>query len=95
MSRKRPGLDADGMALNATPNSSKREIAMQLFSSSQFPWSHSKLPKGPALRCVNSVAAGPKVDCGWYDSSFDLAHGLEISEHDNDTLYQFWELSQN
>ncbi|RZL28900.1 MAG: hypothetical protein EOP35_25695 [Rubrivivax sp.] len=26
--------------------------------------------------------------CGWYDSSFDLAAGLEISEQDDDLLYQ-------
>lgn len=95
MSRKRPGRDADGMALNTPPNRPKPETAMQFFSSSQFPWSNSKLPQGAALRCVNSVGAGPKKDCGWYDSSFDLAQGLEVVEQNCDTLYQLWELSQN
>jgi hypothetical protein len=95
MGRKRPGRDADGMALNTTPNRPKPETAMQFFSSSQFPWSNSKLPQGAALRCVNSVGAATKKDCGWYDSSFDLAQGLEVVEQDCDTLYQLWELSQN
>ena len=39
-------------------------------------------------------AAGRKVDCGWYDSSFDLARGLEVVEQDDDALYQLWELSR-
>lgn len=94
MSRKRPGRDADGMALNTTPNRPKPEIAMQFFNS-QSTWSNSKLPQGAALRCVNSGSAGLKKDCGWYDSSFDLAQGLEVLEQDCDTLYQLWELSQN
>jgi len=69
---------------------------MQFFSSSQFPWSNSKLPQAAApLRCINSVGGARKRDCGWYDSSFDLAQGLEVSEQDNDTLYQLWELSQD
>jgi len=69
---------------------------MQFFSSSQYPWVHSKLPQAVPARLVQAGAvAARKIDCGWYDSSFDLAEGLEVSEQDNDTLYQLWELSQN
>ena len=68
---------------------------MQFFSSSQYPWSNSKLPQAVQPRGMNGLVATRKLDCGWYDSSFDLAHGLEVSEDDNDTLYQLWELSQN
>ena len=67
---------------------------MQFFSAPHLPLSNSKLPQA-ALRCVNSSAAASKKDCGWYDSSFDLAQGLEVVEQDCDTLYQLWELSQN
>lgn len=69
---------------------------MQFFNSSQSPWSHSKLPVAglPSPRTAAS-GANRKLDCGWYDSSFDLAQGLEIVEQDCDTLYQLWELSQN
>ena len=28
--------------------------------------------------------------CGWFDSSFELTQGLEITEHDDATLYQLW-----
>ncbi|HEY8875921.1 MAG TPA: hypothetical protein VIN03_00065 [Roseateles sp.] len=66
---------------------------MQFANSSQFPWNNSKLPQIVAPRGM-TTAAGPRKDCGWYDSSFDLARGLEVSEDDNDTLYQLWELSR-
>lgn len=62
---------------------------MQFFSSSQFPWCNSKLPPAAGVRATAGVAGT------WHDSSFDLAKGLEVSEEDNDTLYQLWELSQN
>jgi len=65
------------------------------FSASQNPAANAKPPAGAVLRCINSVGAGRKADCGWYDSSFDLAQGLEVSEEDCHTLYQLWELSQN
>jgi len=68
---------------------------MQSFSSSQFPWVNSKPPPVAQLQRPMVPANGRKIDCGWYDSSFDLARGLEVSEDDNDTLYQLWELSQN
>lgn len=68
---------------------------MQLFSSSQHLWSNSKLPMPhtvpPRGETVEDDIKPEK--CGWFDSSFDLATGLEVSEQDNDTLYQFWELS--
>lgn len=67
---------------------------MQFFSSSQHPWSNSKLPMAVPTK-PGATTAGKKPEiCGWYDSSFDLATGLEVSEQDNDTLYQLWELSQ-
>jgi hypothetical protein len=46
----------------------------------------------PALASLSG--AGRKVDCGWYDSSFELARGLEVVEQDDDALYQLWELSR-
>lgn len=69
---------------------------MQFFSSSQHNWSNSKLPMAMQARPQGRLKAGGKPDiCGWYDSSFDLATGLEVVEEDCDTLYQLWELSQN
>lgn len=71
---------------------------MQLFSASQHPWSTSKLPMPMAMQAParpRGMGANGKPElCGWYDSSFDLANGLEVSEQDNDTLYQLWELSR-
>lgn len=70
---------------------------MQFFSSSQHPWSNSKLPQVVPTRVMAAPAGarGSKIDCGWYDSSFDLARGLEVSEEDNDTLFQLWDLSHD
>lgn len=74
---------------------------MQFFNSSQSFWSNSKLPQPVMARpqsagvTTNGHGAGRKIDCGWYDSSFDLSRGLEVSEQDNDTMYQLWELSRN
>ena len=96
MSRKRPGRDADGMALNKTPPLQQHGAdIMQFFSSLQSSKSNAKLPNGAPLRCVNSAVSARKLDCGWYDSSFDLSEGLEVIEQDNDTMYQLWELSLN
>ncbi|MBI3349822.1 MAG: hypothetical protein HY020_21755 [Burkholderiales bacterium] len=69
---------------------------MQPFSASQDPWSTSKLPMSMQVpaRPRGMGANGKPELCGWYDSSFDLANGLEVSEQDSDTLYQLWELSQ-
>ncbi|WP_422010955.1 hypothetical protein [Roseateles sp.] len=36
----------------------------------------------------------PAEICGWFDSSLDLAKGLEVTEEDNNTMYQLWELSR-
>ncbi|MFN3305004.1 MAG: hypothetical protein ACK44A_14980 [Roseateles sp.] len=69
---------------------------MQFFSSSQFPWANTKQPAGALPRASAAPAASAaKVDCGWYDSSFDLARGLDVTEEDCHTLYQLWELSQH
>lgn len=67
---------------------------MSTFSPSQSPWSDSSLPHDAQARPRLAPAGGRKRDCGWYDSSFDLAEGLEVTEQDNDTLYQLWELSR-
>lgn len=69
---------------------------MQFFSSSQHPWANSKSPLVAPPAALRAPAPGFKpATRGWYDSSFDLANGLEVTEQDNDTLYQLWELSQN
>lgn len=95
ISPKRPGADAEGVTFFTTFKPSKPEPAMQFFHSSQQPWSPSKSPAAmPAPPRVAAPGVKPEL-CGWYDSSFDLARGLEVSEEDNDTLYQLWELSQN
>ncbi|MEO6277650.1 hypothetical protein [Roseateles sp.] len=64
---------------------------MQLFNISQ----PRPLPKLPVAVTVPSSVAAPETEleakpesCGWYDSSFELAAGLEISEQDDDLLYQ-------
>jgi hypothetical protein len=36
----------------------------------------------------------PAEICGWLESSIDLAKGLDITEEDNNTMYQLWELSR-
>lgn len=86
------------MTLTTTSQHSKPETAVQFFSSSQFPWSNSKPAQIVPLRArelgTTPVGLMQRIDCGWYDSSFDLAQGLEVSEQDHDTLYQLWELSR-
>lgn len=67
---------------------------MQFFNSSQNPWSNSKLPVSTQSR-PRTLGNSRKLEhCGWFNSSFDLAEGLEVSEQDTDTLYQLWELAQ-
>jgi hypothetical protein len=68
---------------------------MHFFNASQQPWAIAKPP-------VASLPVQPRVEaqdletkpetCGWYDSSFDLAAGLEISEQDDDLMYQLCQL---
>ncbi len=67
---------------------------MQFFSSSQFPFVNAKLPQVAAGQGAGAAAGARKLDCGWYDSSFDLARGLEVVEDDDHTLYQLWEMSR-
>lgn len=67
---------------------------MQFFSSSQFPVVNAKLPHVAAGHGGAAAAGARKLDCGWYDSSFDLARGLEVVEDDDHTLYQLWEMSR-
>ena len=68
---------------------------MQFFSASQQPRPLSKppVPAMPARPCAEAQEPEIKPEtCGWYDSSFDLASGLEISEQADDMLYQLCEL---
>lgn len=92
MARNGAGADADGVTFSTTSKPSKTESAMQPFSPSQQPWSNSTLPQDVPQRA--RATAARKRDCGWFDSSFDLAEGLEVTEQDSDTLYQLWELSR-
>jgi len=62
--------------------------------SSQPLWPTSKWPQFAAPRLHSGFGSRKPEPYGWYDSSLDLAQGLEIVEQDNDTLYQLWELSQ-
>lgn len=67
------------------------------FTSSQSSWSQPKALALTALPARSSgLASGAKPECcGWFDSSFDLAAGLEVTEQDCDTLYQLWDLSHS
>lgn len=64
---------------------------MQLFSVSPLP-----SPVATTLAQLHAAEPAsqqeqdpmPPKSCGWYDSSFELAAGLEISEQDDDVLYQ-------
>lgn len=65
---------------------------MPFFNSSSSFWSNSKLP---AFGPVRTSSAPRKPEAyGWFDSSMDLAQGLEVVEQDNDTLYQLWQLAR-
>lgn len=64
---------------------------MQASTLAQF---NSLFSASPAAR--SPLPALPrKIDCGWYDSSFDLARGLEILEDDDDALFQLWALARH
>ena len=54
------------------------EPAMQNAHTSSFNAFFAKL--SPTLAPLSG--AGRKVDCGWYDSSFELARGLEVVEQE-------------
>jgi hypothetical protein len=107
MAARRPGADADGVLFFTPQRTSKPgAAAMQFLNSSPSFWSHSKHPQGMQPRMTAKVANGGggsgsgngnarKLDCGWYDSSFELSQGLEVSEQDNDAIYQLWQLSLN
>ena len=75
--------------------------ALNPAATSQFAWPASSLGGAPSVtpaasRTARGRAPAPRrpEPCGWFDSSFDLAQGLDITEQDSDTLYQLWELSR-
>jgi len=43
---------------------------------------------------TNAPASAPEAErassCGWFDSSFDLNEGLEVTEERDAVLYQLW-----
>ena len=47
-----------------------------------------------APAALRPVQAGDSLESGWYDSSFDLAQGLDVVEQDDDALYQLWALAR-
>ena len=64
---------------------------MHLFNALQRPWAVAKPPVAIALPPPAATDEAPEAmpeACGWFDSSFELAKGLEISEQDDDLLYQ-------
>ena len=64
-------------------------------AASSFSWSPAALQPAGLAGAASRSGAGRKIDCGWYDSSFDLARGLEIVEQDDDALYQLWALARH
>ncbi|WP_457417820.1 hypothetical protein [Roseateles sp. P5_E7] len=64
---------------------------MQFFSASQQSRPLAKPPVAALPVEAQDLEMKPET-CGWYDSSFDLASGLEISEQADDMLYQLCEL---
>jgi len=67
---------------------------MQFVSSSQHPGARSPQAALPHSCDMEGITGGPEL-CGWFDSSFDLAHGLLVVEQDDDSLYQLWKLSRH
>lgn len=35
------------------------------------------------------------LTCGWYDSSFELLDGVDVTEQHDDDQYQLWQLADN
>ena len=98
MGARMAGRDADGMALNATPDTPDTEPAMQHRLSSpaaSIALTQGRLEVAGRTQAPAAIAAARKMDCGWYDSSFDLARGLDIVEQDDDALYQLWTLARH
>lgn len=69
---------------------------MQHRPSLSIPASPARLPLGGGVQAPALPGdSARKMACGWYDSSLDLAQGLEIVEQDDDALYQLWQLSRH
>ena len=70
------------------------------YPTSQFPHSHTTLPlkrlKADALPGTPSAletAMAPEpayCGCGWFDSSYELHTGLQVSEDQDPSLLQLW-----
>ncbi|MFO1228282.1 hypothetical protein [Roseateles sp.] len=74
---------------------------MEFFSSTlsgfRSSGARTRMPEsGPLAKSQMHFAArrNPLV-CGWYDSSFELLDGLEVTEQHDDDLYQLWQLADN
>lgn len=64
---------------------------MHFFSPSPRPSSLPRVAALPVAAPAEPAADAPRPEgCGWFDSSFELTHGVEITEHDDRTLYQLW-----
>lgn len=45
-----------------------------------------------AVKPARDDSEAPPEGCGWYDSSFELSRGLEVTEEDSDLSYQLCRL---
>ena len=64
---------------------------MQFFSTPRFARPITPLPVVVAAVATSERSDEPDAPpdgCGWYDSSFDLSKGLDVSEQDSDLGYQ-------
>lgn len=66
---------------------------MQFFAPSHATTSSSKLPAFSASRPRQAAPGTPELR-GCFESSLDLAQGLEVTEHDCATLYDLWRLAR-
>lgn len=67
---------------------------MQFLVSAPTPRFHAPQPALVPGHPRQAPAARPEVR-GWFDSSLDLAQGLEVTEHDCDALYELWRLARS
>jgi len=69
---------------------------MQFFSTPRFARPTTPPPVAAAAAVTTERSDEPDTQpdgCGWYDSSFELSKGLDVSEQDSDLGYQLCLLS--